>query len=60
MATCTVIFTSNSDGTISATSTSNTICPPIKSTSLRAIMTWARGVVFQTLVQGSINVVGSD
>ena len=60
MATCTVIFTSNSDGTISATSTSDSICPMEKTTSLKRVMVWCKGVVFQALVQGSVNVVGSE
>ena len=61
MATCTIIVTSNSDGTLKATSTSNAICPSDASmTSLKALMQWIKGTIHATLVQGSVNVIGSD
>jgi hypothetical protein len=60
MATCTIIISSNSDNTLSATSTSASVTPYPKTTSLKAVMDWSKGVIFQTLVQGSVNVVGSD
>jgi hypothetical protein len=59
MATVTLIFTSNADGTLSGSSTSAAANPYPNTTSLKALMNWAKGVVYVTLVGGN-NVVASD
>jgi hypothetical protein len=59
MATCTLVVTSNADGTMTATSTSAPAITFGPTTSLKAIINWAKGVVFQTLVPGT-NIVASD
>jgi hypothetical protein len=48
MAVCTVVFTSNVDGTITVTSTSAPVTPKT-SKSITELCNWAQGIVFQTL-----------
>jgi hypothetical protein len=52
MATCTIVVTSNSDGTLTGT-TASAPYEKFTSSSLKAVMDWAKGIVFQTLNQGS-------
>ena len=59
MATCTIVVQSNADGTLQATSTSAPAILFGPTTSLRAIINWAKGVVVQTLVPGT-NIVASE